>query len=140
MHGSRGFSLVETLVVVALAGVLAGMSTLGVAELVHGARLAGAARTLGTTLRLARGQALAGLGPVVARFDATRGTYEILDDTGLRLAEHVLPPGVVFASLPARARITFGALGTADNATVALAAGSRSRRVVVNQRGRVRLA
>ena len=139
MRRSRGFSLVDSLAAVALAGVLAGMSSMGVAELVRGARLAGCARTLGATLRLARGQALAGLGPVVARFDATRGTYEVLDESGRRLAEHVLPPGVVFAGLPARARITFGALGTADNATIALAAGPRSRRVVVNQRGRVRI-
>ena len=139
MHRSRGFSLAETLAVVALAGVVAGMGTMGVAELVRGAHLAGAARALGASLRLARGQALAGRGPVVARFDAGRGTYEILDDAGGLLAEHALPPGVVFASLPARARVTFGTLGTADNATVALAAGPRSRRVVVNQRGRIRI-
>src|SRR5262245_31116085 len=102
MRRSPGFSLVESLAVVALAGVLAGMSSMGVAELVRGARLAGAARTLGAALRLARGQALAGLAPVAARFDATRGTYEILDGSGLRLAEHTLPPGVAFAALPAR--------------------------------------
>jgi len=138
MHRSRGFSVVETLAVVALAGVVAATGTLGVAELVRGARLAGAVRALGSSLRLARGQALAGLGPVVARFDAGRGTYEILDDAGRLLAAHALPPGVVFAALPARARITFGALGTADNATVSLAAGPRSGRVVVNQRGRIR--
>jgi general secretion pathway protein H len=139
MRRSRGFSLVDSLAAVALAGVLVGMSGMGVAELVRGARLAGAARTLASTLRLARGQALAGLGPVVARFDASRGTYDVLDDGGRRLAEHALPPGVVFAGLPARACISFGALGTADNGTVALAAGARSRRVVVNQRGRVRI-
>jgi prepilin-type N-terminal cleavage/methylation domain-containing protein len=139
MRRSPGFSLVETLAVLSLAGVVAGMSTMGLAELVRGARLAGAARALGASLRLARGQALAGFGPVVARFDAGRGTYQILDDGGGLLAEHALPPGVAFAGLPARARITFGALGTADNATVALAAGPRSRRVVVNQRGRIRI-
>lgn len=140
MHRTHGFSLVETIAVVALAGIVAGTGTMGVAELVRGARLAGAARTLGSTLRLARGQALAGLGPVMARFDAARGTYEILDDAERLLAEHALPPGVVFAGLPARGSITFGALGTADNATVSLAAGPRTRRVVVNQRGRIRLA
>jgi prepilin-type N-terminal cleavage/methylation domain-containing protein len=139
MHRRRGFSLVETLAAIAVASVLAGIGIVQVAELVRGARLAGAARALGATLRLARGQALAGVGPVVARFDAARGTYQIVDGSGERLAEHVLPSGVVFAGLPARARVTFGALGTADNATVALAAGPRSRRVVVNQRGRVRI-
>ena len=139
MRRNRAFSLVESLAAVAVAGLLAGLGSMGMVELVRSARLAGAARALGATLRCARGQALAGSGPVVARFDATRGTYEILDDAGLRLAENALPAGVVFAGLPARARITFGALGTADNATIALAAGPRSRRVVVNQRGRIRI-
>jgi len=139
MHRSHGFSLVESLAGIAVAGVLAGMGGMQVAELVRGARLAGAARALGATLRLARGQALAGAGPVVARFDATRGSYEIVNGSGVRIAEHALPAGVVFAGLPVRARVTFGALGTADNATIALAAGPRSRRIVVNQRGRIRL-
>jgi prepilin-type N-terminal cleavage/methylation domain-containing protein len=139
MRRNRGFTLIESLVVVALAALVARAGIVGVAELLRTARLAGAARTLAATLRLARGQALAGVGPVVARFDAARGRYEILDGTGGRLGDHVLPAGVAFTGLPARARITFGALGTADNATVALAAGPRSRRIVVNQRGRVRI-
>jgi prepilin-type N-terminal cleavage/methylation domain-containing protein len=139
MHRSRGFSLVETLAGLTVAGVLAGMGGVGLVEVVRSARLAGAARTLGATLRLARGQALAGLGPVVARFDGAGGTYELCDDAGRPHERHVLPPGVAFAALPARARIAFGALGTADNGTIALAAGTRTRRVVVNQRGRVRI-
>jgi len=140
MRRDRGFSLVENLVGIAVAAVLAGMGSVGVAELLRSARLAGAARTLGATLRLARGQALAGVGPVVARFDAAGGTYEVLDDTGRRLEWHALPFGVAFAGLPARARVTFGVLGTADNGTIALAAGPRTRRIVVNQRGRVRIS
>jgi len=139
MRRSRGFTLIESLAVVAIAGLVARTGGMGVAELLRSARLAGAARTLAATLRLARGQALAGVGPVVARFDAARGRYEILDGAGGRLEDHALPTGVAFAALPARSRITFGALGTADNATIALAAGPRSRRIVVNQRGRVRL-
>jgi len=139
MRRRRGFTLVESVAVVAIASLLAGTGIIGVAELLRSARLAGAARTLAATLRLARGQALAGVGPVVARFDAAHGTYEILDGSGGRLTDHALPTGVAFAGLPARARITFGALGTADNATIGLAAGPRSRRIVVNQRGRVRI-
>jgi len=47
--------------------------------------------------------------------------------------------GVRFAALPARDRVQFGGLGTAQNATVTLAAGARARSVIVNQRGRVRV-
>lgn len=140
MRGRRGFSLVESVAVVGLMGVLAAMGSVRVAELARTARLAGAARTLGATLRLARGQALAGAAPVVAVFDAATGAYEVLDGAGVRLERHRLPPGVAFVGLPARARIAFGALGTADNGTIRLAAGDRTRQVIVNQRGRVRLS
>jgi len=140
MRGRSGFSLVETVAVAGLAAVVAGMAAVGAAELLRGARLAGACRTLGASLRLARGQALGGLGDVVVRFDAAAGVWEVVDGAGARLVRHALPPGVAFASLPVRARIAFGALGTAENGTIALAAGARARRVVVNQRGRVRLA
>ena len=50
-----------------------------------------------------------------------------------------LPPGIAFSSLPSTLRVRFGTTGTADNATVVLASGPRTRRVVVNQRGRVHI-
>ena len=46
---------------------------------------------------------------------------------------------VMLEFLCGRARVLFGGLGTADNATITLVAGPRTRRIVVNQRGRVRL-
>jgi hypothetical protein len=45
----------------------------------------------------------------------------------------------VYQSLPSALRVRFSTVGTADNATVVLAAGGRARRIIVNQRGRVRL-
>ncbi|HYV56471.1 MAG TPA: GspH/FimT family pseudopilin [Candidatus Nitrosopolaris sp.] len=138
MHASRGFTLFETLVGVALATIVAAMGGLRLTEVLASTRLATAARTLATSLRLARGRALASGGSVEARFDAAGRDYELHDGTGT-LEVRALPRGILFAGLPARSRIVFGALGTAENGTVTLVAGARSRSVVVNQRGRVRL-
>jgi Tfp pilus assembly protein FimT len=106
---------------------------------VQSARLAGAARTIATALRLARGIAVAGDAAVDVQFDAARGVCETRDRAGLVLETRPLPPGVVFAALPARARIRFGGLGTADNGTITLGSGARARSIIVNQRGRVRV-
>ena len=138
MHTSRGFTLFETLVGVALATIVAAMGGVRLSEVLASSRLAAAARTLATSLRLARGRALASGTSVEARFDAPGREYELREGNGT-LDVHALPRGVLFAGLPARSRIVFGALGTAENGTVTLVAGARSRRVVVNQRGRVRL-
>jgi len=135
-----GFTLLETLIGVGLAAVLAGTSVTRLVDLVWSARLAGAARTVATALRLARGQAIATDASVEVRFDPVLGQSETWDRTANMLLEtRALPPGVAFAALPARNRILFGGLGTADNGTVTLASGPWSRQVVVNQRGRVRV-
>ena len=73
------------------------------------------------------------------RFDAGRGTCETRDGAGRVIERRMLPPAVGFASLPARGRIGFDGLGTADNGTIVVAGGARVRRIVVNQRGRVRV-
>jgi len=117
LHRSGGFTLFETLVGLALATTVAAMGGVRLTELLATARLATAS--------------------VETRFDAPGHTYELRDGSGT-IEVHGLPRGVLFAVLPARSRIVFGALGTADNGTITLAAGSRSRNVVVNQRGRVR--
>jgi prepilin-type N-terminal cleavage/methylation domain-containing protein len=136
---SRGFTLVEAIVGMALASVVAGIGTVEMVELLGSARLAGAARTTAGTLRLARGMAIARGAGVEVRFDRMAGTYELRDRNSAVLQAHRLPVGVAFAALPARGRLNFGGLGTADNGTVVLAAGTRTRSVVVNQRGRVRV-
>jgi general secretion pathway protein H len=134
-----GLTLLEALATVALASALAGMATAALVALVRGARLAGAARAVATELRLARGLALSGRGPVEVRFDAARGAWEVRDGAGAVVGGRALPAGVTIASLPLRGGVVFRALGTAENGTVTLAAGPRLRRIVVNQRGRVRI-
>jgi Tfp pilus assembly protein FimT len=116
---------------------VAGLGVVRIVALVESARLAGTTRVLATTLRLARGRAVGGGVPVEVRFDVG-GQRWTVHAAGRLLETQALAPRVTFAAVPARQRIVFGALGTADNATVTLAAGERRRSVIVNQRGRVR--
>jgi len=92
-----------------------------------------------TALRLARGIAISSDTTTEVRFDAARAVCEMRAQDGSLLESRALPPGVTFAALPARSRILFGGLGTAENGTVVLATGARARHIVVNQRGRVRV-
>ena len=135
----RAFTLLEVIVGLALATVLAGVGVVRLGTLVESARLAGAARTVATALRLARGVAMSGDATIEVHFDPARGVCEMRAPNGALLESRALPPGVSFAGLPARSRILFTGLGTAENGTIVLAAGARVRRIVVNQRGRVRV-
>ncbi|HUE30565.1 MAG TPA: GspH/FimT family pseudopilin [Verrucomicrobiae bacterium] len=136
---AHGFTLLEVVAGLGLAMVLAGVGVVQLVTLVQTARLAGAAREVATALRLARGIALSGDASIEVRFDPGRALCETRDRAGALLATRWLPPGVGFAALPARGRVLFGGLGAAENATITLAAGARTRSVIVNQRGRVRV-
>jgi len=136
----HGGSLLELVVALGLAAILTTLAVTQLAELLGEIRVAGAARTLATQLRLARGEALAGGLAVDVRCDPARRACNVDDRTGTRLETRILPPGVGFGALPARRGVTFGALGTADNGTFVVGAGAHRRSVVVNQRGRVRVS
>lgn len=132
-------TLLETLVGLGLATILAGASVVQLAELVASARVTGAARTVATALRLARGIALSGGGTTEVRFDPVARSCQTRDPAGAVVETRFLPSPIGFTALPARQRVQFYGLGTGDNATVAIGAGARVRRIVVNQRGRVRV-
>jgi prepilin-type N-terminal cleavage/methylation domain-containing protein len=135
----HGFSLLEVVVCVALVAVIAGAGAIRLPDTLAGMRLGGAAQRLSAVLRQARGRALERGGPVEVRLDEGGGLWELRDSLGATIAREALPAGVAFASLPASRRVRFSALGTSDNATIELAAGTARRRIVVNQRGRVRV-
>ena len=139
MRRSPGFTLLEALVGTALLAITVGEGAVRLVDLLQSARLAGAVRTVATTLRMARGRAISGGGPIEVRFDAAGRLVELRDGASRVLETRVLPAGVALVALPVRARIRFGALGTAENGTVTLGAGARAHSVVVNQRGRVRV-
>ena len=139
VHRRGGFTLLELLAGVGMAGILAGVGVIQLVQLVNGMRLAGAARTLATDLRLARGHAMSTGVTVDVVLDGAGGTWLARERGGATFETRALPPGVTFVSLPARGRLRFGALGTADNGTVALGGAGSTRSIVVNQRGRVHL-
>jgi Tfp pilus assembly protein FimT len=135
----RGSTLIETLACVAIAAALARTGSLAAVSLATSLRVATSARTLAQTMRATRARAMAEGRPLEVRFDATAGRWSIRSDDGTTRHDEPLPDPVRFTSLPARPIVRFGATGTADNGTVVLGAGASSARIIVNQRGRVRL-
>ena len=136
MHGA---SLLELLVCLVLLATIASTGALRLPEILAGVRLSGTTHRLSAALRQARGRALERGGPVEIVLDEVAGVWEMRDSNGSSLEREMLPRGVSFTGWPANRRVRFSAIGTADNATIVLGAGSVTRRVVVNQRGRVRV-
>jgi len=135
----HGFTLFELLACLALVATIAGGAALRLPDVLATVRLGGAAQRLSAALRQARGHALERGSPVEVALDDARQAWEVREVSATMLAREPLPPGVTFASLPASRRVRFTALGTTDNATITLDAGATVRRIVVNQRGRVRV-
>src|SRR5262245_34584985 len=127
MPRARGFTVLELLVALGVGAVLTGTGVVTLVDLVASARVAGAARAAASGFRLAREQALARGAAVEVRFDTGARAWDMRATGGAVLTTRALPPGVGFARLPARGRVLFGALGTAENATVVFAAGPRQR-------------
>lgn len=135
----QGFGLLELVACLALLATIAGAGALRLPDVLASLRLSGAAQRLSAALRQARGRALERGGPVEVQLDEGGSLWELRDASGATVARETLPPGVTFTGLPASRRVRFSALGTTDNATIALGAGTTVRRIVVNQRGRVRV-
>jgi hypothetical protein len=96
-------------------------------------------RTLAQTMREVRARAMAEGQPLDVTFDASTSRWSVRTSAGLARRDDALPAPLRFVSLPASARIRFTSTGTADNSTVVVGAGAATARIVVNQRGRVRL-
>jgi general secretion pathway protein H len=137
----RGFTVIETLAVIAIVAVVAGAGTTALGSLAATLRLATEARTLAQSMRAARARAMAEGEPIEVRFDAAASRWAIVSvPDGRMRRQEVLSLPLRFAALPLRARIRFDASGDAENGTIEMATPAASRRIVVNQRGRVRIA
>ena len=139
MDRAGGFTVFEVVAGLALAATITGIGAARAPVVVGPVRLTGAAERLAAALRQARGHALARNRQVEVRFDSPRRAWSLHEDAGPALEVHSLPPGIGFSSLPSTHRVRFGTTGSADNATVVLASGPRTRRITVNQRGRVQI-
>jgi Tfp pilus assembly protein FimT len=139
MDRTDGFTVLELLLVVVLAATAGGLGTVTLPPLAGSVRLASAADRLAAVLRAARGQALARGRSIEVRFDPAARSWSVRERLEPPFEVHQLPAGVSYQSLPSTLRVRFSTVGTAENATVVLAAGARARRIIVNQRGRVRL-
>lgn len=137
MYPRTGFTLLELMAVVGLSSIIAMLALLHLPGLRDPIRLRGAAHEFAATLRLARARALAHgvrVRVTVVGFPPTATVFEGATAVG----SWQLPRVTVLTGPPGGALI-FTALGTGPNATVTFGAGARTRSVIVNQRGRVRV-
>lgn len=132
----RGFSLLEMLLVLAIAGLIAAVVIPSLPGAIESARLRGSAEEVRATFTLARTLAVSEARSRAVAFDLERGEYGIDGDarkglvpegirlSAVRLGDAAAESGVV--------RVRFYPDGSADEAEVAIAsAGGGSRRVVV---------
>ena len=138
MH-RRGFTGIEMVVALAITAIVAGTAVSALGSFAATFRLATTVRTLAQTIRETRARALAEGLPLEVRFDADARIWRVTTTSGTVRRWDPLPPSVRFVALPARARIRFDATGEAENGTITVGARAAVRRIVVNQRGRVRL-
>lgn len=131
----RGASLVELVVVLALAGVLLGAAWPSVASYLEAAELRAATLRFAAALGRGRVAALSEGRTWRIRVDGVRAY--VLAPLGEDATAEPLPGAAFFAAATSGGDVRFYASGLADNATFTLGYGAARRRVIVNQRGRV---
>lgn len=132
---SRGAGLVETIVVLALAGLLLGAAWPRVAGYLEEVELRSAVLRLAAALVRGRVAAL-GEGRTW-ELRLAGGSAFVLAPLGESGPAEPLPAGTFVADATSGGDVRFFSSGLVDNATFTLGAGSLRRRVIVNQRGRV---
>lgn len=138
----QGFTLVELLVVVAIAAALAAMAVPAFTDLMVRRRLEGAANELSADLQYARSQAVSDNNDVTFATSGTTG-YTITSSSGTTYKSVTLGASL---SLNSGVSITFKALRgctndscSAADASVTVSSTSDSLRATVNRMGRVAL-
>ena len=130
MRPSRGFTLIEMLIAVALIGIISAATLPGFAGFLNGQKVNLAANNVYTAMQLTKSSAIQQNSRVALVFDSTRGSWCIFDrniepssttcswtsnalETGV-LRKHIepMPTGLTIAVLPASAnQITYDGLG-----------------------------
>lgn len=133
---AAGFTLLELLVVMSIAGLLLSVVPLAFSGSVELVRSKGAARELAATLQQARARAVAGHRVVDVEFDAAAGHYAL----GERQGERALPAGVRLTLIdmdrwedePGRGRIRFYPDGSSSGGRLSLDDGARRFDIAVH--------
>jgi Tfp pilus assembly protein FimT len=137
LRASAGASLVEMVVVLAIAGLLLGTAWPSVASYLEAAELRSASVHFAAALARGRVAALSEGRTWSIRVAGTRDY--VLAAAGETAPAERLPGASFFAGATSGGDVRFYSSGLADNATFTLGAGDARRRVIVNQRGRVTL-
>lgn len=129
---SAGFTLIELLVVMGITGLIL-VVVLAARPTAASTRVAVTARAMGTTLQLARSQAMSGNIETVFRVDLDRMQF------GMRTSMHALPKGMTVAMTIADTErrgdlggIRFFPDGQSSGGEIALTLDGRSARIAVN--------
>lgn len=134
-RGRRGFSLLELVIVLLIAGLIASLVLPSMSGTLESGRLRAGASDVRATFNLARTLAASGARERVVTFDLERGAYEVDGQGGL------VPEGVEIASArtgtetveQGEARVRFFPDGSAEEAEVVLTTASGGRlRVTVD--------
>ncbi|HHH38726.1 MAG TPA: type II secretion system protein GspH [Sedimenticola sp.] len=142
--GSAGFTLLELLVVLAIAGFIMAVAPPLIARAIPGVELKGAARELAAGLRYARSQAVLRRRPAALTLDLERKRYRV---TG-RARDHALPQNIDITLLTAEQEtrgdragaIRFFPTGGSTGGRITLGVGQRRLDVDVDWlTGRVRI-
>ena len=133
-RGSRGATLVEIVSTLAILALLAGAAVPSFRRSLDGVELRRAAVQLAAALE--RGRAAAMTQGRSWRLAVATDSYTLGPVGGGGLRE-VLPGGAVFTGSTSGGAVRFSPSGTAENATFTLGLGGATRRVIVNQRGKV---
>jgi prepilin-type N-terminal cleavage/methylation domain-containing protein len=126
-----GFTLVEVLVAMGVAGILMGIATPAFYQLLPGIRLASATRQVATDLQLARMRAISQRTPITVAFTPPSSYTFGADSRDFSQ----LYPGTTVAVNPGNP--TFTTVGASNVTTVILTNNGVIRTVTVNAAGRV---
>ena len=143
MQRAAGFTLIETLIVVALAAVMAAISVPQVVAGMERYYINSAGQQVVSTIRAARLQAVTRNEILEVQFDLDTGEYQVFEDGGVTAVGGVqrLPTDISFAAgSAAMVEInTNGRVTTAANITVTNGNAEEDRTITVTTSGRVQL-
>jgi prepilin-type N-terminal cleavage/methylation domain-containing protein len=143
MQRAAGFTLIETLIVVALAAVMAAISVPQVVAGMERYYINSAGQQVVSTIRAARFQAVTRNEILEVQFDLDAGEYQVFEDGGVTPVGGVqqLPTDISFAAgSAAMVEInTNGRVTTAANITVTNGNAEEDRTITVTTSGRVQL-